>query len=327
MTGSGPVRIAIAGNAGCWRSALDDGADVAPLPEDSLSRLDALVIGPGAADPYALARQALMQDVAVLYAAPFALSHWQAGALSRLSAGSGRILRLAEPFQHRPGFAFLRRLVAGREALLRPAYLRLLRLGSGTGVRIDELAIEELAVCDALLDCAPSYVAASAARAGDAADVAAVFLTMHYEGGPVVQCTVSLAEGTDARQLVAVTGERTLVFDDLGPVASLRTSTTDAEASDRQAERLLAAPVREPMAEEALRFLAAVATNDTSVTNADRWTRVAGLWWAARQSLGFEEPVAVPLPAETGPPRLRVIEGGGGGAAVARPPLTVVPAS
>ena len=198
----------------------------------------------------------------------------------------------------------------------------MLRLGSGTGARIDELATEELAVCDALLDEAPTYVTASAARAGDTADVSAVFLTMHYGSGPVVQCTISLAEGAEARQLVAVTGERTLIFDDLGPVASLRTAATDA--NDRQTERMLAAPVREPMAEECARFLAALEAGDDSLTNADRWTRVAGLWWAARQSMSFDEPVAVPLPADTNPPRLRVIEGGGGGAAVSRPTLTVV---
>ena len=121
MTESPTVRIAIAGAPGDWRSTLGEGAEVVSLPEGSLSEIDAVVIAPGAHDPFALARQALMEGVAVLYAAPFSLSHWQAGALSRLSAQSGVPLRFTEPFQHRPGFAFLQRLVAGGDALLQPS--------------------------------------------------------------------------------------------------------------------------------------------------------------------------------------------------------------
>jgi hypothetical protein len=81
---------------------------------------------------------------------------------------------------------------------------------------------------------------------------------------------------------------------------------------------------------EARRFVAGVASEDCSISNGDRWVRVASLWWAARQSMAFGGRAEVPVPAtvarDTEPPPLRVIKGGGklARAAAARPALTLV---
>ena len=77
------------------------------------------------------------------------------------------------------------------------------------------------------------------------------------------------------------------------------------------------------------RFLDAVAANDRSLANGERWVRVAALWWAARQSMSFGGAVEVPAPsvalAQTEPPPLRVIEGGGRVTrTVRRPELTLI---
>ena len=325
-----------------WASALREGADVLPLPQQLSGEIDALVLASGVSDPFARAKEALLAQVSVLYAAPFTLSPWQAAALNELSQRQGRLLRFVEPFRYRPGFAFLRRLLEGREPFWRPVYLRTLCLAQPDGLlRIDELATEELAICAALLDGEPRYLTAVAGRRDEVGDVCAAFLILHYSEGPVVQCTVSLAEATSARQLVAVTPDRTLIMDDLGPVASLRIiggpeqefsveAPTTAPLGEGRGERMVASAGRDFVVAEAERFLSAVAAGDPSPANGDRWARVAALWWAARQSMSFEGPMDVSHPAwqreETEPPRLRVIEGGGRTARTAwrRPSLTVV---
>lgn len=338
------LRVALLGEgerAERWASALRDLAEVCPLPEQLPGAIDAVVLAPGVSDPFARAKEALVADIPVLYAAPFLLSPWQAGVLNELSRRQERLLRFAEPFQYRPGFAFLRRLLGGKEPFWRPLYLRTLSLAQLDGpARIDELATEELAICEALLDNNPRHVTAAAGRHDEVGEVCATFLILHYSDGPLVQCTISLAEATSARQLVAVTPGRTVIMDDLGAVASLRIvggeqelfteEPTLAASCPGRAERVLAAPARDPMAEEVKRFVSAVSVGDLSPANSDRWARVAALWWAARQSMSFggstEVPILASRPGDTEPPPLRVIQGGGRTARTAgqRPSLTVV---
>jgi hypothetical protein len=271
------LRVALLGEgdqAERWASALRDLAEVCPLREHLSGEVDALVLVPGVSDPFLRAKEALLADVPVLYAAPFLLSPWQAGVLNELSQLQERLLRFVEPFQYRPGFAFLRRLLVGREPFWRPLYLRTLCLAQLDGPgRIDELGTEELAICEALLDGKPRYVTAAAGRRDEVGEVCAAFLVLHYSDGPLVQCTISLAEPTSARQLVVVTPGRTVIMDDLDPVASLRIvgggeqellaeEPTLAPSSQSRGGRVLASPDPDPVAEEAKRFLSAVAVGD-----------------------------------------------------------------
>jgi predicted dehydrogenase len=328
------IRIGLTGDGadtGTWAAALEQFAIVEPEPDVS-SSLDAIAVCQGTPDPFARAKQALLAGQDVLYAAPFLLSPWQAALLERAAEAQGRVLRFVELFQHQPGFAFLQRLTRGDEAFSSPLYLRVLRLGRPDG-RIDPLAVEQLAVCDALLAGEPSRMTASGVRQGDTADVRAVFLTLHYAGA-VVQLTVSLTEGQEACQVVVAMPERTVVVDQLDPLASLRVYDCDS-----QEERLLnsdpamdgpkiIASGPDVLADEAGIFVRAVAARRGEATNAPRWTRVAGLWWAARQSMALGGVTDVPL-ASAGlakeAPAFRVIEGGGRSPAIGkRPPLAVV---
>lgn len=338
------LRVALLGEgpaAKQWAAALDGSAALRRDPY-GCSDVDAVVIGPDTLDPFARAKEALLDGCHVLYAAPFVLSPWQTGALEGLSARQERLLRFVEPFQYRTGFSFLRRLVRGSEALWQPLYLRILRLARPDGgLRIDQLATEQLAICDALLAGTPSRMTAAAVRQDEVGDVCAVFLVLHYTEGPLVQCTVSLSEAADAQQLVAVTPDRTVIMDELDPAAALRIVAPDGEHEPPEGAQpasgghagggthLVASERKDSVAEETALFLEAVASDDASVANAPRWARVAGLWWAARQSMSFGEPAEVPLPSqglETEPPPLRLIEGGGqtGQAAKTRPLLTVI---
>ena len=336
-------RVAVLGrgeDARRWAAALDGLARVSPVPEELPGAIDALVLARGVSDPFARAKEALLAGVPVLYAAPFLLSPWQAGVLRDLGRRHELVLRFFEPFRYRPGFAFLRRALEGSEPLWRPLYVRTVCLAAPGGPgRIDELATDQLALCDALLDWQPRHVVASPAQRGDAGDVCAAFLVVHSCEGPVAQCTISVAEPTEARQLVAVTPEGTIVMDDLDPVASLRILRESEEevvvgegrTPVRARNERMVASSEDPVVAEARLFVEGVRAAARSVSNGDRWVRVASLWWAARQSLTFggREEVPVPLLAarDTEPPPLRVIEGGGKTTvrvAGSRPALTVV---
>lgn len=332
------IRVALLGegpDAKRWAATLRRSAKVEWSPHDLPENADAAVLAPGTSDPFAQTKEALKAGVPVLYAAPFLLSPWQAAILSDLSRRQKRLLRFVEPFQHRQGFAFLRRLLEGTEPFWRPLYVRTLRLAeSGAPASIDELATEEIAICTSLLDGAPEHVTAAAGRRNDIGEVCAAFILIHYSDGPVVQCTISLAEATSAHQLVAVTPDRTVTMNELDPTAPLRITST-AESEVCGGEHTIARPWEnrrelDPVAEEAESFLGAIAAGDVSSANGERWTRVAGLWWAARQSMSFGGMIEVPTPPsgpeDTEPPHLRVIEGGGNTsqAASRRPPLKVI---
>jgi predicted dehydrogenase len=287
-----------------------------------LAGADALILAPGASDPFGRAKEALQAGVPVLYAVPFALSPWQTNVLVALSRRQGAVLRFAEPFQHQPGFAFLRRLLQGDEPFWRPLYLRLLRTAPADGPhRIDELAAEELATCLALLGETPRSVTAAASRRDHVGEPCAVFLLMEQPEGPPVQATISLAEQACTDEIVAVTAGHSVVLEDLHWSATLRI-TGEGEAAGPVCQ-----PQVDPLLAEARGFLGAVSDRDASFANGERWARAAALWWAARQSMSFGGTMRMPAtPRDSEPPPLTVIQGGGKSTSTKRerPLLTLV---
>ncbi len=334
MTKRRRLRVALLGEGSQterWAAVLRGVAEIVPWPPNLPVDIDALVLTRGSGDPFGRAREALLADVPVLYAAPFLLSPWQAGTLTEAARRQRRLLRFAEPLCHQRGFAFLRRLLAGDEPFWRPLYIRSLHLARPSGpTRIDELATEDLAICDALLGGTPHWAAMAVSRHDEVGDVRAAFLTVGYGNGRIAHCTLSLAEATNARQLVVAMPDRTVVLDDQDALSQVRIvgSTEHDLLSDGAGGA--SAPRLDPLAEEATRFLTGVEEDDLSPANGDRWTRVAGLWWAARQSMSAGGPIRVPRPVpgagSRGPPPLRVIQGGGRSAPTAqqRPPLTLI---
>jgi len=117
--------------------------------------------------------------------------------------------------------------------------------------------------------------------------------------------------------------DRTIVVDDVSAAGSLRlvrSGETETLAFETPA------PDLDPIEAEARTFV--VALRDASVaSNAERWARIAGMWWAARQSMSFGGPVELPVAAraQTAPPPLHVIKGGGKTSRSGRrPALTLV---
>jgi hypothetical protein len=77
---------------------------------------------------------------------------------------------------------------------------------------------------------------------------------------------------------------------------------------------------------EAREFVEALRAG-SHLSNSERWARIAGMWWAARQSMSFGGPVELPAAVcgQTAPPPLQVIKGGGKTSRSGRrPALTVV---
>lgn len=332
--GTERLRVGFSGHGAAaqrWRSALGRRAELLPCPEPDTQRVDALVLAPGAPDAIAQATAALEARIPVLYAAPVPASPWQAERLCGLSRRQACLLRFAAPFERHAGFAFLRRLLAGAEPFWRTLYLRATRVSPpGSGARIDELATEELAVCDALVDRPAQRINVVGNRSDDAGGVCALFLTVEYEGGPLVQCAISAAEPVDERRLAAVTPGRTLVLDWNDPDSPLHILRSDGQPEPATCAHGAAPTPIDPISAEVESFLCSVRSGTRAIENGQQWVRLASIWWAARRSLSLGGPVdaaASYLQSDNEePPSLRVIEGGGKRAASPsrRPALTVV---
>jgi hypothetical protein len=168
---------------------------------------------------------------------------------------------------------------------------------------LDDIAVQALVTVQALLDVQAEHVMAEAARDADG-EACALFLTVQYSDGLLLQCTASLAEAQN--ELVVVTRDRRLTFEG----DQLRIAPVGTGCSGR--ERVLNRPTVDPIFEEATRFAEAVANRDASAANSGRWLKVAELWSAARTSLSRGGPVWVqsPVVAEVGTPPFRLIQGG-----------------
>lgn len=309
------LRVALAGSGHRteeWSEAL---SRMARVQAGNVGSADALVIAPGTYDPFGQTKKALQDGVAVLFAASFQLTPWQVSTLEELSRREKRLLRFIEPFRYQRGYPFLQRLLEGREPFWRPLYLRSLFLkGPQSGLKLDDLATEELALCDSLIGARPRCVSAVSVRQDETTQACAASFMVEYVDGPPLHSMVSLAEGSAAHEFIAVAPERTVLMDQLDRSAPLRIMGTDAEGQEVSLTRdTCESKFEDTVGQEAEDFLSAVRSNDLSYSNGGRWTRVAAVWWAARQSMSFGGSVEVPalVRANTKPPPFTVIKGGG----------------
>jgi hypothetical protein len=239
---------------------------------------------------------ALLMGMPLLCTTPEKLHHSQIAELCRIATRSGSTLRFTEPIERRKDVHFMRRLLAGQDPLLRPRYIRVLRLVSREGdLTLDQCLGQELGAATSLLKSLPERVHAVASHR-DIERATALFLTLEYGDGLPYQCTISLAEGIDSRQVVAGTDGRPLVFNQGWP-------SNGAESDDSLA-----------LSDELAGFCNAVRFNDVSFGNAALWSHIAKLCSAARESLAPGGPVALASARpenQAKPPHLRLLQGGG----------------
>jgi len=255
----------------------------------------------------------------VLCEATTALSRTHLAELAYLGERQNAVLRFVESYRWSAGHALLKRLLRGREPLWRPLYVRVGRTAGPARHRLDWLALQELASYDSLFNSRPLRVSAMR-LAGNTAGLGAVSMTVKYDDAPRLHCLLSVAEAKEEHALFVVGAERTLSLDHV----KTRLEMTDGSGVSRQH----AFPCRghlDALAADVHRFLDAVAAEDASGGNADRWLRAAAIWAAASRSLRLGATVEVSQSLETPPPRLTMIEGGGRSTGVRpKPELTLV---
>jgi predicted dehydrogenase len=320
MDGRGPA-------AERWKDAL--GASTGLVLASPGERPEALLVGPGTAEPFERAQEALSDGVAVLVAtADLAPSEVQQ--LVALARHHACPLRFWESFRTSAGFRFLARLIGGQEPFWRPTHVRSLKLSPATGRRpCGALVDEELAMLDALLGRAPISVCAAVEGGPAPAGVVDVFMTVNYAGGLVAQATLSLAEAPPTRRLVVTTEGRCAALEESDRASRLR--VIDRHRQDDEGESAAWEPsprataAADPWAGELHAFAAQIAQRRTADASADRRARVAPVALAVGRSMQSGGTVALTFQEGNETPCLRLIEGSGkkraAPASWERPPL------
>jgi len=296
-------RIALFGSgaqAQRWAWAIAEHASLVSGPH---LPADAVVLAPGAQEPLSTAREALLNGIPVLWACNIA-PYLEAVPGLLLSCSRRATLSILEPFQYLGGFQLLRRLLSGPEPFWQPIYYRM-AAGPELGEGVEDVAVRCLSMVQSLLTTEARQVTAHQVRQ-EAGEGLALFLSVRYLSGLLLQCTVGSAETRD--ELVAVTQDRMLTLAGDG----LRIEPNGAPDWAAR-ERTLVSMDVDPIAGEARRFVAAVAGRDGAAGNGDRWLQVADLWSAVRTSLSHGGPAWVqrPLAVQTRTPTLRLVEAGG----------------
>jgi hypothetical protein len=316
------------GDAAPYRLAAGQRADIAlrtlsPFHPD-LTGLDVLVIDDVGAPLYGLARAALARGIHVFARPRAALTVRQLVVLREAATRVGRRLRLAGSWGESRPLKSLRRALqqAGGE----PRHLRLVRRLSA-GASIDDATFEELAFLTASTDAPISSVACAQVDSTGGPATRLVTLTAP---GLIAGLTLTSLECGPLREAVAATGGKTYQLVTSGDEGHWLAVSASGGGAIRKTE--LRQDVLSALAAEVEAFFAAPDAPHEAAADQKMlavWCRAAVLWDATRTSLehgGGPAPVLErALLAQTNPPPLRLIVGGGTeGPARARPALTIV---
>jgi predicted dehydrogenase len=268
----------------------------------------------------AAAKRALMANRHVLVAGTTAISSKQLIALDTLARRRSRVLVFDDGALGDERVEFVRKMVAGPQALWRPRYVRSLRTGDATGHTLDALAITDLHLVLTLLGGTPARVSAVSPRIDDetgAADVA--MLTLMFDGGSSARIDLSLIEPEMRHEVAIACDGRTLVLDAFNARAPLQIQASARHRGPRHGawgETVSEHPSSEPgerLARGATTFAAAVRARDIAASNAREVAAAATVWEAARESISRSgEMVEIGAESvEKTRPRFKLIVGGG----------------
>jgi predicted dehydrogenase len=337
LVGEGPLAAAYSSAlTHCCGAAPPCGDADALLQEPSL---DAVVVA-DEANGFSLARGALLAGKHVLVAGGGLPSSRHVRALQVIAQSRSLLLLFGEERLLSPPVGFLRRMLADRDGLWQPLYLRGLSVSQAERHRvagIAALAVENLALCLHILDRPVTLVSAVAHCPAGPPLAASIDVT--FAGGIAVGLQVSVAEAWDVRQLVVALVDRTVFFDEQDARTPLRFIS---RASGRGSCRLQGVAggadagrpqSNDPVRQQCQRFVEAVARGDVSGGNAAFWARVAALWEAAERSMAeggmpaaVESEIDGDDEARRLAPRLRLVRSGGErqDSSLPKPTLTLV---
>lgn len=255
--------------------------------------IQAVAIATPAATHFELCRRALLAGKDVFCEKPLALSYAEALELKRLSQARGLVLMVGHLLEYHPAIHVLRRLVsAGELGALRYLYSHRLNLGR---VRREEnvlwsFAPHDIAVILRLLDnCLPDHLSTggNGYLQPEVADL--VMTRMTFPGGAAAHVFVSWLNPFKEQRLVVAGTRQTAVFDDVAKSLTLYEQRFELQAGEpvmvQASGQPLAFAADEPLLLECRAFLAALASRQPPLTDADSALRVIRVLQTAEQSL------------------------------------------
>jgi predicted dehydrogenase len=284
--------------------------------EDALRdpAVDAVVICTPTATHYVLAQAALAAGKHVLVEKPITTRSDQAEELCRLAEAQQRVLLVGHIFLYNTAVRYVKRVLDAGE-LGRVYYIAMERTNLGP-IRIDvnaawDLAAHDVAIVDHWLGGSARSVSASGGTWINAGIEDAVFATLRYADGVLVNLHASWLNPKKARQITVVGDRRMLTVDDMNlsePVRIYDKQVTEAQTKPAFVDTFASfrASVRdgditiprvssgEPLKAECDHFLECIASGKPPLTDGRSGVRVVRTLEAitrSMQSHGREEPV------------------------------------
>jgi len=289
---------------------------VSSRPEDVLRdpKVDAVVICTPTITHFSLARAALEAGKHVLVEKPITTRSDQAEELCRLAQAKQRVLLVGHIFLYNAAVRFVKRALDDGE-LGRVYYISMERTNLGP-IRIDvnaawDLAAHDIAIVDHWLGGSARSVSATGGTWINTGIEDAVFATLRYPDGALVNLHASWLNPKKAREITVVGDRRMLTVDDMNlsePVRIYDKQVTDAHVSSEFVDTFASfrASVRdgditiprvssgEPLKVECEHFLDCIATGEPPLTGGPSGVRVVRTLEAITRSIqnhGREEPV------------------------------------
>lgn len=262
--------------------------------------VEAVIIATEAHSHHNVTRQALLAGHHVLVEKPLTTDTTSASDLIALANEHGRVLVVGHTFLYNSAIRKVKEYVDREQVYC--LYARRTNLGP---IREDvsavwDLAPHDISIFNYLLDSNPEWVSAIGARVlgSDREDLA--FISLGYPGDIVGQIHVSWADPHKVRELVVVSAERRIVFNDMDPVERVRvyekgvkSVPVDGVTGLGQHRLLLrdgeimspAIPGREPLRHECGHFLHCVRRGEEPVTPGNQGLAVVRVLAAIDRSI------------------------------------------
>lgn len=180
--------------------------------------VDAVVVATPTSSHFGLARSALQSGRHVLVEKPVTADSGQAEELCALAESAGRVLMVGHVFLYNPAVRWVKRYL-DEGGLGRLRYISAVRVSHGP-VRTDvnaawDLAAHDISIVGYWLDAEPLSATAAGGSWLKAGTEDAVFATLPYPGGVLLNLQVSWLHPRKVREITVVGEEGSLTFDDM----------------------------------------------------------------------------------------------------------------
>jgi predicted dehydrogenase len=273
--------------------------------EDALNAhdVDAVVVGTGASEHYAVVRRCLEAGRHVLVEKPITTRAAHAEELVRAARDRGLVLMVGHIFMYNAGVRCVKEYIAcGQVGRIYYLYSRRTNLGP---IRSDvnalwDLAPHDVSIFNYLLEDVPLWVSAvgSSVLGNGREDVG--FVSLGYPNNVIGHAHLSWADPHKVRELVVVGSDRRIVFDDLNPQERVRVFEKGVKALDdtpagyaehqffvRDGDIIIPKiEFSEPLKDQCQHFIACVQQGCTPLTDSQSGLDVVRVLEAVHRSLG-----------------------------------------